>query len=304
MQVCVSHSIRRSTGSLRFPILPEDVKPLLEQIKKLCGKISVAKVNLFSSSDIRLTLIMRSALPAQKETSRLAELCEILSNRLSDHSLVLRGSDYDDIKRSAHPPPFPSIYSPLIRNYSNLVHATEQLTSWSKFNYPKSLCKLGLSSPLPYLTDLQVKRGHIEAGVAGCTEKLEAVSILRILVRVPVMGSRRSGWIPKISQAFQPIPTASSGNQEAHPPGRRSVERTSSGGRASEDIPGSLTETGDNAGTFATPGKNVGDDPSCPLFSSMSYRRVIPRNTRSAIFCRLVPVNRYLSNDWMGRSQG
>ena len=36
-------------GLSEIPILPEDIKLLLEQIKKLCGKISVAKVNLFIS---------------------------------------------------------------------------------------------------------------------------------------------------------------------------------------------------------------------------------------------------------------
>jgi len=88
-----------------------DVKRLLEQITKLCGKISVAK----------------------KETSQLAELCNILSNRLSD-----RPSNYDDIK-------------------SKLPKVEEQLKSWSKLNYPKSL----------------MKKGHIEASVTGFIEELQ-----------------------------------------------------------------------------------------------------------------------------------
>lgn len=58
-------------------------------------------------------LIARSVPTVQKETAQLAGLCETLSNRLSDRSLALRGSDYDDIKRLAHFPLFPKIHLPL-----------------------------------------------------------------------------------------------------------------------------------------------------------------------------------------------
>ena len=46
VRVCVSHSISSTAGPLRFLVLPEDIKKLLEQIIKLCGKVSVAKVNM------------------------------------------------------------------------------------------------------------------------------------------------------------------------------------------------------------------------------------------------------------------
>lgn len=164
----------------------------------------------------------------------------------------------------------------------------------------KAFVSLDRHHPPPRcLIYLQVKRAHIEAGVAGFTEKFEAVSIVRVLFGVSVMGSRRLGWIPRISQAFQPIPAASSGNQEAHPPGRESVERA----RTSEDVPGSLTEADDNVGAFPAPRKDMGDDAGPPLLSSVNYHRVVPQNTKSKISCRLVLANRRLSNDWMERSQ-
>jgi hypothetical protein len=46
-----------------------------------------------------------------------------------------------------------------------------------------------------------VKKPHIEAGVKGFSEKLEAVSIIGILLGISAMDSRQSGWFPKISQA-------------------------------------------------------------------------------------------------------
>jgi len=82
----------------------EDIKRLLQQIRKLCGKISVAKVNPPPSS-IPLMLIVQSTPPNQKETSQLAELCDALSNRLSDRSLISQQPNYDDIKKPVHSPP-------------------------------------------------------------------------------------------------------------------------------------------------------------------------------------------------------
>ena len=46
METYVSQSISNGMGSLRPLVVPEDVKQLLEQINKLCGKIRVANVNL------------------------------------------------------------------------------------------------------------------------------------------------------------------------------------------------------------------------------------------------------------------
>jgi len=108
-----------SPGAVGTSASLQDVKQLLEQIRKLCGKISVAK----------------------KETSQLAELCDSLSNRLGDRSLISQQPNYDDIK-------------------SNLVKVEVQLIGWSKLNLPKSL----------------MKRAHIEAGVTGFVEKLEIIS--------------------------------------------------------------------------------------------------------------------------------
>ena len=121
--------------SLRSLILLEDVKQLLEQITKLCGKISVAKVNLprlirpFDTN-------CGGHVPKQKETSQLAELCRTLSNRLSDHP-----HGYNDIKRPVHY--LSPIHLPLRYNDSKLVKVKEQLTDWSKLNYPKSFSKFG-----------------------------------------------------------------------------------------------------------------------------------------------------------------
>ena len=104
-----SESLRESRYSKHYqgseiPILSGDVKQLLGSISNLCGKIHVAKVNLFPSS-IPLMLIVRSTPPKQKETSQLAELCDTLKNRLSDRSLVSQQDNYDEIKKSVHYPP-------------------------------------------------------------------------------------------------------------------------------------------------------------------------------------------------------
>ena len=90
---------------LRYFILPADAKQLLKQIRKLCGKISVAKVNLLSPHT-PLILIMRSVHSEQKETSQLAELCGTL---LSDSSL--KSPNPEDVKRPVNHPL--SIYFPL-----------------------------------------------------------------------------------------------------------------------------------------------------------------------------------------------
>ena len=107
-QIRVSHSLSNSTISLRYLILPADAKQLLEQIRKLCGKISVAQVNL-PPSPTSLILIIRSVHPKQKETLELAELCGTLSDRLSDGSL--KSPNPEDVQRPAHHP-LP-IYLPL-----------------------------------------------------------------------------------------------------------------------------------------------------------------------------------------------
>lgn len=143
MKACVSHDISSTTGS-EIPILSGDVKQLLGKISNLCGKIHVAKVNLFASF-VPLMLIMRSTPPKQKETSQLAELCDALRNCLSDRSLVSQQDNYDEIKKSVHYPP--SIHLPLMRNDSYLAKVEKRLTSWSKYNYPKSFCTFGSLSP-------------------------------------------------------------------------------------------------------------------------------------------------------------
>lgn len=97
-------------GLLVSLIFSEDVRNLLEQINKLCGKIHAAKVNL-SPSSIPLMLIIRFTPPKQKETLQLAGLCDILGNRLSDRSLNSQQYSYDDIKRPVHYPL--SIHLPL-----------------------------------------------------------------------------------------------------------------------------------------------------------------------------------------------
>jgi hypothetical protein len=99
-------------GLSEIPILPEDVKQLLGHISNLCGKLHVAKVNL-SLSSIPPMLIMRSHTPKQKETSQLAELCDVLRNRLSDRSLISQQDNYDEIKRLVRYYP-PSIHLPLM----------------------------------------------------------------------------------------------------------------------------------------------------------------------------------------------
>ena len=104
----MSRSLSNSTISLIHLILPEDAQQLLEQIRKLCGKIPVAQVNL-PPSPTPLVLTVRSAHPKQKETLRLAELCGTLSDRLSDGSLI--SPNPKDVQRPAHQPL--SIYFPL-----------------------------------------------------------------------------------------------------------------------------------------------------------------------------------------------
>jgi len=98
-------------GSLRSLVLPEDIKQLLDQIIGLCGKVSVAKVNLSPSSTALITLILRSTPPKQKETSQLAGLCSVISYRISDCSLVSQQPDHEKIKRPVHSPT--SIHLPL-----------------------------------------------------------------------------------------------------------------------------------------------------------------------------------------------
>jgi len=61
-----------------------------------------------------------------------------------------------------------------------------------------------------------VKKAHIEAGVTRSVEKVEAVSIIEILLRVSAMDSHQPGWFPKISRA--------TGSQGAHPPGEGASE--------------------------------------------------------------------------------
>ena len=107
-QVRVGRSLSNNSISLRPLILSEDAKQLLEQIRRLCGKISVAQVNLPPSST-PLILIIRSVHPKQKETLKLTELCGTLSDRLGDGSL--KSPNPEDIQRPAHHP-LP-IYLPL-----------------------------------------------------------------------------------------------------------------------------------------------------------------------------------------------
>lgn len=104
MQVCVSYGTSSSTGSLRSLILPEEIKRLLDRVCKLCGKVSVAKVDL-SPSSVSMMLIMRSTPLKQKELSQLVNLCGTLNNHLGDRSLILQQSNYDDIKRPVHHSP-------------------------------------------------------------------------------------------------------------------------------------------------------------------------------------------------------
>ena len=107
VQVRVSRSLSNSTISLTSLIFPEDAKQRLEQIRQLCDKIFVAKVNL-SPSPTPLILIMRPVHPKQKETFQLAELCNTLADRLSDGSL--KSPSPEDVQRPAlHPL---SIYLP------------------------------------------------------------------------------------------------------------------------------------------------------------------------------------------------
>ena len=128
----------KQRGPSEISRFPEDVKQLLEQIKKRCGKVSVAKVNPPPSS-IPLMLIVRSVPPKQEETSQLAKLCDALNNLLSDRSLISQQPNYDDIKRPVHGPP--SIHLPLTWNNSDLVKVEEQLIGWSKLNFAKSWSK-------------------------------------------------------------------------------------------------------------------------------------------------------------------
>ena len=95
---------------LRYFILPADAKQLLKQIKKLCGKISVAQVNL-PSPHTPLILIIRPVHSKQKETSQLAKLCGTLSDRLSDSDDSLKSPNRDDVQRPVNHPL--SIYFPL-----------------------------------------------------------------------------------------------------------------------------------------------------------------------------------------------
>ena len=108
VQVHVSRSLSNSTISLRYLVLSADAKQLLEQIRKLCGKISVAKVNL-SPSPTPLILIIRSVNSKQKETFQLAVSCKTLSDRLGDGSL--KSPNPEDVQRPAHHPL--SIYLPV-----------------------------------------------------------------------------------------------------------------------------------------------------------------------------------------------
>ena len=107
-QIRVSYSLSNSTISLIYLILPEDAKQLLEQIRKLCGKMSVAQVNP-SPSPSPLILIIRSVHPNQKESLQLAELCGTLSERLGDGSL--KSPNSENVQRPAHH--LLSIYLPL-----------------------------------------------------------------------------------------------------------------------------------------------------------------------------------------------
>lgn len=61
-----------------------------------------------------------------------------------------------------------------------------------------------------------MKKAQIEAGVIRFVEKVEAVSLIEILLRAPAMDSRQPGRFLKISKA--------TGNQGAHTPGEGTSE--------------------------------------------------------------------------------
>ena len=132
-----------SMGSWR---LPEDIQQLMHKIREHCKKIRVAKVNLLSSSTPPKLSIPFN--PKQKGSSQLLDLCDNLTNKLSDRSITLQQSNYTVLKRPVrHPPPS---YTPLMRNDSALISVEVRLAVWSKYNYPKRLCKfISLSPPHP-----------------------------------------------------------------------------------------------------------------------------------------------------------
>jgi len=101
-------------------------------------QIPVAKVSL-PSLPIPSVLIVRSAPTEQKESLRLMDLCDNLTKRLSDRTLILEQPDHEDIKWPAYH--LLPIYVLLTRNDSKLTRVKEQLAGWSKYNYPRSLSK-------------------------------------------------------------------------------------------------------------------------------------------------------------------
>jgi len=152
-----------------------------------------------------------------------------------------------------------------------------------------------------------VKKTQIEAGVAGFIGKLESiVSFLEVLLGLSAVVSRRSGWLPKISQcpAIQPTPVSSSGNQGTNLPDRGGVEGTSQKEGAGKDIASDVTGTGHNAGVFVA-SKNADDDAGRPTFRIFSFtNRCRPQNTRNKrISQSKSPMKHHLSSDWMGRLQ-
>ena len=69
---------------------------------------------------------------------------------------------------------------------------------WSKYNYPKSLCKSRPSLSPPSFIGQQVKESEIVSGITGCAKQLvSAVSWIEILFGVSAMNSRQSGWFSK-----------------------------------------------------------------------------------------------------------
>ncbi|KAF9649126.1 kinase-like protein [Thelephora ganbajun] len=138
-----------------------DVKQLLERITRHCGKIPVSK----------------------KGAPRLADLCETLSNRLNDRSLIRQQPNCDDIK-------------------SELVSIEGRLASQSKYNYMMKWWR----------------RKDIRADIIGFVEKLEFIIARYPAIQpTPISSPGNQGVNPPDRGSLRGIPPREGAGEDTAP---------------------------------------------------------------------------------------
>ena len=154
-------------------VLLDEIKQRLEQITSACGRIvHVAKVS--QAPPLTHTPWPHSLHPPSREKPHSSRSCVhlfiIILVAVPSYCSSLIATMSKGLQVV-----IPSIYSPLTRTYSELVRVEEQLTSWSKYKYPRIMSKLWPPSHSPPLIGSQVKRKEVEGGVAGFVEKLSTI---------------------------------------------------------------------------------------------------------------------------------